>query len=314
MTPINTGAVVPADETQDHADELEAAGEHESGEDTGQQATANEGETEEGRKKRLSGAQRNKIRIERLENEVAKWRDTALGFATTRVTPEPEDKKAAPAEDKRPRKEDFIVDKEAGTYDAEKYEDALLDWNSKQTEKRVLGKIDARDQAKSQQSEQSRMEQTWRQREAPVEAKYDDYKELSTVAVTFLQRHSQSPTAQAIGASITESELGPELLRHLGEEFETLERISKLSPTAAVRELGKIEARLAPDESAASDEADNEELPIVPPVKVQNKPPTPTKKTSAVSRPFNPLDPGTWKDSREYEQKMAAWEKRRLGS
>jgi hypothetical protein len=89
-----------------------------------------------------------------------------------------------------------------------------------------------------------------------------------------------------------------------------------LSPTAAVREFGKIEARLAPGEPADKQEADGEKAdePTIPPVKAQNKPPTPIKKVSPAARPFNPLDPTTWKDSRDYEQKMAVWEKKRLGS
>jgi hypothetical protein len=241
------------------------------------QGTQNARETEEGRKK-LGGWQR---KIVKLETELDKWRETALSLAQRPNAAEPV--KAAPAEDKRPRKEDFIVDKDAGTYDAEKYEDALLSWNSRQTKKDLLSELDKREQHKSQQSEQSRIEQSWREREAPVEAKYDDYQELSTVAVTFLQAHQTSPTAQAIGTSITESELGPELLRHLGEDVETLERISKLSPTAAVRELGKIEARLAPKEPAEKQE-DEEEVPADPPVKLAPKPPTPVKKVTPVVR------------------------------
>jgi hypothetical protein len=274
------------------------------------QETHKSGETEEGRKK-LGGWQR---KIVKLETELEKWRDTALNLAQ-RPNPEPE-KKAAPAEDKRPRKEDFIVDKEAGTYDADKYEDALLGWNSRQTKKEVLSELDKREQTKSQQSEQSRIEQSWREREAPVEAEYDDYQELSTVAVTFLQANQTSRTVQAIGAAITESELGPKLLRHLGEDYETLERIAKLSPKAAEKEIWKIEARLAPGEPADKEEADGEKAdePTIPPVKAQNKPPTPIKKVSPAARPFNPLDPTTWKDSRDYEQKMAVWEKKRLGS
>lgn len=262
-----------------HADET--AGELE----TGEPANPKEGESVEEHKKRLSGAQRNKLRIERLETELQEERQERQKLLDHVLKQAPAEKKepAAPVEDKRPRKEDFIVDKEAGTYDADKYESAVDEWRDRQYEKKLSKALDEREQSKSQKSEQERIEQTWREREAPVEAANADYKELSTIAITFLKQNGTSPTVQAIGAAITESEAGPQLLRHLGDEYETLQKLAKLSPMAAVRELGKIEARLAPEESAEKEEDETD--PPVPPVKQPPKPPTPVRKVAAVTKP-----------------------------
>jgi hypothetical protein len=49
--------------------------------------------------------------------------------------------------------------------------------------------------------------------------------------------------------------------------------------------LGKIEARLAPEESAAEDEAEEEVEPPKPHVAQPPKPPTPVRKVSAVTKP-----------------------------
>jgi hypothetical protein len=271
-----TGAIVPAEEVE-LQDPAETAGD-----ESGEQAAPKEGESVEEHKKRLSGAQRNKLRIERLEKELESWRDTALGFAKTRTEPA-EKKETAPVVDKRPTKQDFIVDAEAGTYDADKYEDALLTWNRKEAKKELLEEIDRREQTKTKQGEQEKIEQTWRERETAVKAEFDDYEDLVRVSMSFLQKHGQSPTAQAIGAAITESELGPQLLRHLGEESAELERIGKMTPLAAVRELGKMEARLAKEPELA--EEDEPETPTLPPVKAAPKPPTPVRKVAPVRAP-----------------------------
>lgn len=47
-----------------------------------------------------------------------------------------------------------------------------------------------------------------------------------------------------IGAAIVSSEISPQLIYYFGKDIDELERISNLSPLAAAREIGKIEAKL----------------------------------------------------------------------
>lgn len=47
-----------------------------------------------------------------------------------------------------------------------------------------------------------------------------------------------------MGDAIAESGLGPEIMNHFADNPKDLERIAALSPSAAIREVGKLEARL----------------------------------------------------------------------
>lgn len=280
------------EEVQNPAEEVETA------EGSTPQATENEGETEEGHKKKLGGWQRKQLKA---EQEAARWREIALE-ALSRKEPAPVEKKEQPAEDKRPRKEDFKIDDEH--YDPDKYEEAVDEWRDRQYEKKLAKALEEREQKSKQLSEQERVEQSWREKESAFEADHDDYQEFAIEATKFLQAHQQSPTAQALGVAITESEIGPALLRELGEDYETLERIAKLSPLAAVRELGKIEGRLAQDKSADTQEAEEELEPANPPVKPLPKPPTHEKKVGSIKKPsiYDPNLPySEWKKLREAE-------------
>lgn len=81
--------------------------------------------------------------------------------------------------------------------------------------------------------------------------------------------HIQMPPG--MGQAIAESDLGPEILNHLVSDPKELERISALSPSAAIREIGKLEARL--------EAKDPKPAPEKPPV---------VKKVSAAPEPIKP--------------------------
>jgi len=72
-------------------------------------------------------------------------------------------------------------------------------------------------------------------RQAKATEKYEDYEE-----VAFGNPHMPEHMVRAI----IESETGPELAYWLGKNLAESERISKLSPILAIKELGKIEAKL----------------------------------------------------------------------
>lgn len=70
----------------------------------------------------------------------------------------------------------------------------------------------------------------------------EDFDEVTTEA-------GNLPISEAMHVTIFESERGPELAYHLAQHPEEAKRIASLTPLAAARELGKLEAAL-PDRSA----------------------------------------------------------------
>lgn len=97
---------------------------------------------------------------------------------------------------------------------------------------------------------------------------------------------------------IAESEFGPDILNHFIEKRDDLERISKLSPQAAAREIGRLEARF---ESAAK----KPETTAEPPKQSAAPPPiTPVsggKTAAATAGPSDKDDIKTWMQKRNAE-------------
>lgn len=82
---------------------------------------------------------------------------------------------------------------------------------------------------------------------------------------------------QEVHEAITESDLGPEVLDYLSRNPKDCERIASLAPSAALREIGKLEARIESAKPAA-ETAEGEPKPE----------PKETKKPSAAPAPIKP--------------------------
>lgn len=54
-----------------------------------------------------------------------------------------------------------------------------------------------------------------------------------------------SPTVKAMSLAIAESDIGPQILYHLAQNIKEANRLTRLSPYAAAREIGKLEATLS---------------------------------------------------------------------
>ena len=118
-----------------------------------------------------------------------------------------------------------------GTY--EDFLEALSDWKVEQR----LSTERAERERQAQEESQRNKGLTYRERVEKARAKYEDYEEIA---------HGQhwAPT-QDMADAILESELGPDIAYYLGNNPEEAARISKLSPAAQNRELGKLEAKLS---------------------------------------------------------------------
>lgn len=95
---------------------------------------------------------------------------------------------------------------------------------------RRIAERDAERQAKSQI-------ESFANRAVEVRAKHEDWDDV----ISGIDIPSNSPLGQAI----LSSDHGPELMYQLGSDPAELARLSSLSPFAAARELGKMEAKIA---------------------------------------------------------------------
>lgn len=89
---------------------------------------------------------------------------------------------------------------------------------------------------RQQKAEQTKLRAAYSEREEEARDKYDDFEQVA---------YNPSLTVtDAMAAAILASELGPEVLYHLGSNPKEAARIADLHPIAQAKEIGKLEARL----------------------------------------------------------------------
>lgn len=198
-----------------------------------QETQGNEGQpTERDEKGRFKGVQ---PRIDELtrarreaEREAAYWKQVAQGAQSP-----------AQAAPQRPVPENF-----------EKYDDyidALTDWKAEQA-------VAKRMEADSTRKVAEVRVQTFKERQDQFRQQTPDYDEVvgaSDVPLTF-----------HVAELLQESDLGPQLAYHFAKNPSVLDRLNQMQPTAAAREIGRLEATLASKPAA----------PAAPTKKVSNTP------------------------------------------
>lgn len=89
--------------------------------------------------------------------------------------------------------------------------------------------------------EQARMQseiiESYHDREEEARNKYDDFEQVAY--------NPKLPITDAMAQTIQSSDVGPDMAYYLGSNPKEADRISRLSPLAQAKELGKIEAKLA---------------------------------------------------------------------
>jgi hypothetical protein len=95
-----------------------------------------------------------------------------------------------------------------------------------------------------------------------VEEAQEKYADFDQVA-----KNPRLPVTQVMAEAITSSEIGPDILYHLGLNPKEAARIAQLGPLMQAKEIGKIEAKLASD--------------------------PPAKKTTSAPAPINPVNTQT---------------------
>lgn len=188
--------------------------------------TTEEGEqstTERDEKGRFKGVQ---PRIDELtrrrheaEREASYWRAVAEGKAPGAATPAPE----KPTPDKYDNYADFV--------------EALADYKAEQKVNKALAE-------QSQRTAQQASVTTFQGRVQEFVKATPDYVDVVG--------NSDVPVAGHVAEHIQDSDHGPALAYHLAKNPDVAARLNAMSPTAAAREIGRMEATLAPAQSAGT--------------------------------------------------------------
>lgn len=96
--------------------------------------------------------------------------------------------------------------------------------------------------------------EAYHDREEAARDKYDDFEMVAY--------NPELPVTEAMAKAIQASEVGPDVLYHLGTNPKEAARISRLDPILQAREIGKIEAQL--DTAAPVKKTSNAPAPIAP--------------------------------------------------
>lgn len=171
------------------------------------------------------------IVAKRVAKEQRKWqREEARRIAEAVAQAAPRQPEPQPAQNARPAPENFST--------TDEYIDAVADWKYDQR----------RAQERQEQEQRSRQEYAGnidsRYSEAieSAEDKYNDFHDaFRTLSTLPIPNH----VALGLKEAIAHSDRGADLIYFLGKNTDETLRIAKLSPIAAAREIGKLEAKLA---------------------------------------------------------------------
>lgn len=178
----------------------------------------------------------------------------------------------------------------------EDYIEDLADWKAEQ---RLASHTAEQQKAESERKAKeklSTLEASYHQRIDAAREKYADFDEIALAKDSPI---AAIPEGSAMDAYILNSEQVGDLLYHLAQNPDDIERIAALQPMQQVAELAKLEVRLA---SAAPDTDEDEEdeddaapaaKPQKPAAPVSKAPPPvqPVRKSGPQARAFNPNDP-----------------------
>ena len=200
------------------------------------------------------------------EREAAYWRSLALQGQQQTEQP-----KAA----EKPQPEKF--------QDYAQYVEALAEWKADEKVRAALAERDQRAAEEAQQRAVQAKAQTFAERAVQVRQQIPDFDEVVGAADVQVPAH--------VTEVLLESDFGPQLAYHLAKNPDEAARISRLSPTAAARELGRLEARF--------------ERPAAP---VEQKPVT-TKAPPPMKSVQGSAQPGVKDPSRMSMDEYRAWRK-----
>jgi hypothetical protein len=157
-----------------------------------------------------------------------------------------------------------------GTYD--EYVEALTDWKA---DKKIDDKLGERDKANAEKSAAEKRQQAWRERTEKAVKEMPDYDAVIEAA-------ADTPVAQHLREILDDSDYGARLLYHFAKNPDVIERLNDMKPSAAAREVGRIEASF--DRPATPDPE--------PEAAVEAEPEAPLARRTKAPAPAKPVGSG----------------------
>ena len=171
--------------------------------------------------------------------------------------------KAEPKANVKPRPEQFN--------DAFEYAEALAEWTA---EKAIADKAKAEAEAKSNEKREKTLK-SWAKR---VESFKDSVKDFDSMI-----QSSDVTVTDEIRDGIIESEFGPQILYAMAENPKFAAKLNGMSMAAAMRELGKMEAKFERQAEKAARKADEPVETVKEPIVKKSKAPQPIRPLKASS-------------------------------
>ena len=182
------------------------------------------------------GERKQNPKLEKRFSEITKQREEARQEAQRerQARVDLEQRLAALEQNRQPQQQAVNIDQEpqpSQFSDAFEYAKALAEYS---TEK-ALAERDRQQAMAREQEAQQKIIQSWAQKVQAAKAELPDFDDLVA--------SSDVVVNNAVRDAILESDVGPKILYHLAENNDLAKKIAGLSPNAALREIGKLEAR-----------------------------------------------------------------------
>lgn len=182
------------------------------------------------------GERKQNPKLEKRFSEITKQREEARQEAQRerQARLDLEQRLAALEQNRQPQQQAVNIDQEpqpSQFSDAFEYAKALAEYS---TEK-ALAERDRQVAMQREQEAQQQIIQSWAQKVQAAKAELPDFDDLVA--------SSDVVVNNAVRDAILESDVGPKILYHLAENNDLAKKIAGLSPNAALREIGKLEAK-----------------------------------------------------------------------
>jgi len=175
-------------------------------------------------------------------------------------------------EDDEPRPDQFR--------DAYEYAKALAEFSAE----KALKERDRQEATKREQETKQKVLETWKKRVEETKAELTDFDDMVGSADVVI--------SDQVRDAILESDVGPKIVYHLAENPEVAEKLKTMSVSAALREIGKLEARFERKETQETPRANKSSAPA---------PISPLRGTGTVSDLVEPdkMSYAQWKAARK---------------
>jgi len=193
-------------------------------------------EPKEAEKEANQEGERKPPKLEKRFSEITKQREEARQEAQRerQARVELEQRLAALEQNRQPQQQAVNIDQEpqpSQFSDAFEYAKALAEYSTE----RALAERDRQQAMAREQEAQQKIIQSWAQKVQAAKAELPDFDDLVAASDVVVNN--------AVRDAILESDVGPKILYHLAENNDLAKKIAGLSPNAALREIGKLEAR-----------------------------------------------------------------------